>query len=76
MTLRGSGVGLGVVLDQAGSWVLGVIFGADHHGIHSFCIFLMKISLLRVEIVKLKEEVEPWESACLLTFCEISIFYF
>ena len=33
----------GVVLDQFKSLVLEVIFGADYHGIHAFCIFSMKI---------------------------------
>ena len=30
------------MLDQAESWVLGVISGADYPGIHACCIFLIK----------------------------------
>ena len=30
------------MLDQAESWILGVIFGTDYHGIYAFCIFSTK----------------------------------
>ena len=54
------------MLDQAKSWVIGVIFGTDYPGLHAFCIYLMKIPLLGIEMVKLKQEVEPWDHhACL-----------
>ena len=50
-------------------------FGADYHyGINAFCIFSMKIPLLGIKMVKLKEEVEPWGLSGLFTFCEIPIF--
>ena len=69
MTLRG----WDVILDQVESWVLEVIFGADYHGIHVFCIFSPKISLL-VMMVKLKQKVDAWGLPCLFTFCEMPIF--
>ena len=47
------------VLDQAESGILGMIFGADNHGVHAFCMSSMKIPLLGMEMVKLKQEVEP-----------------
>ena len=48
------------MLDQAECWILVVIFGADYHGIHTFCIFSTNSPLLGMEIVKLKQEVELW----------------
>ena len=53
-------MGWEIVLDQAESWVLWVIFATNYHGIHAFCIFSTKIPFLGMEMIKLKQEVEPW----------------
>ena len=58
---------------QTESWVLEIIFGTDYQ--HAFYIFSMKIPLLGMEMVKIKQEVEPWGLPCLLTFCEIPFFF-
>ena len=69
------GVGWGVVLDQAESWILGVRFGPEYYGIHAFYLFLMKILPLEMEMVELKQEVESYGLPCLFTFCEILFFF-
>ena len=60
-------------LEEVRGWDV-VIYGIDYLGIHTFCIFSMRLPLLGMETVKLKWEIEPWEPPCLFTFCEIAIF--